>query len=65
MLQEDLSRVFDICIQCGLESEKFEQGYCVGCYEERQNELGVFNAQYDYWNSLTVKEQWEKINAAY
>ncbi len=46
-----------LCDGCGLEVERFVEGWCEDCHNERQTELNEHNAQFDFWERCTDKER--------
>jgi len=50
-----------ICPCCGHDTEQLTEGYCLGCFQDRQLALDMFNAEYDYWHSLTDAEKEDRI----
>lgn len=49
------------CPQCAVETETLDQGYCPECYEQRQDELNLHNARFDWWESLSDAERKDQI----
>ena len=54
------------CDGCGFDEEEntFIEGWCKDCYNERQQELDLHNAQFDHWESLSDNERKDEIRRA-
>jgi len=52
------------CPQCGEDTERLHEGYCEDCFNERQSELLLHNARFDWWESLSDKERDAQIRKA-
>jgi len=52
------------CPQCGEDTERLHEGYCEDCFNERQSELLLHNARFDWWESLSDKERDAQIKWA-
>jgi len=53
------------CPQCGNFCDEFVEGYCATCFEENQQLLGRFYAEYDHWKKLSDKEKDSAIKRRY
>lgn len=49
------------CPQCGFDTETLHEGYCQECCEQRQQELNLHNARFDWWDSLSDAERRDQI----
>lgn len=50
------------CMQCGEYATHFCEGVCVPCYDQNQEILDHWNAEFDWWNSMTPKQQDDRIS---
>lgn len=53
-----------ICPCCGEDTETLYEGYCEICRKQRQDELDLHNATYDWWQGLSDREREVQIRNA-
>ncbi len=52
------------CQQCGVEHHVFREGVCIICWQNNQDDLDVYDAEFDRWQKMTDHERIEAIRAA-
>ena len=55
----------ETCNTCGEDRAVFIEGHCEYCYQTRQDEIYLHNAEYNRWQSLTPAQRDDEIKRAY
>lgn len=54
----------DTCPQCGFDTDRLHEGYCLECRNERQRVLDEHNAAFDAWERLSDEQRADRIRRA-